>query len=664
MVAVDPWRIVILDATGSALLTEATRRPGVDGAGGGPLGFQAGDRAPRRRWRSGPVRELPSPDNEIPPASGGWWHATHVTSEQRHDRRYGATLATDDPSGRELRLEVETLDEGTVAVRAEVAGRTDDVEAVGHGFVARDGERFLGFGERSHTVGVDHGVIENYVGEGPYQTHEYPFLTGIVPPWGIRQRLDATYFPVPWVLSTAGYGLLIDRDELSYVRLRTDAEDRWSIEAEATRLDYRLFAGPTPLEALERFTAATGRQPEVPRWFFGPWYQTGHANHVPPAEETRQLSVLRTAGAPMSAAETHCRYLPLGEDRGHEDEERERVAFFHAEGLATVSYLNPLVGVDYAEVWGPAAEEGVLQRTDQGDPYTFEAYAGGRVPPTTLEAQFDFTHPAAADHLEVVAERMIAAGHDGWMEDFGEFTPLDAVGADGSTGPAGHNRYPTYFHAAAAAVAARLESRHGRRLARFVRSGWTGTAAVVPIMWGGDPTTSWGYDGLASAVIEGLSAGASGIGMWGSDVGGFLSTADQLTPELLRRWIQFAALTPVMRTKAGGIELPAYRRPQIWDDDILPTWRRWASLHTQLNDYLMAAHATYRRTGRPIMSALELAEPGEPLYARRDDQYLLGRDLLVAPVIEPGCARRSVVVPDGRWIDLFRRCASTTGSGA
>jgi hypothetical protein len=153
--------------------------------------------------------------------------------------------------------------------------------------------------------------------------------------------------------------------------------------------------------------------------------------------------------------------------------------------------------------------------------------------------------------------------------------------------------------------------------------------------------------------VEGLSAGASGVGMWGSDTGGFFSTEDRLTPELLRRWIQFSALTPVMRTKSSGIEIPPYQRPQIWDTDILPTWRRWASLHTQLNDYLMAAHGVYRRTGRPIMAALELVYPDEPVVAGTADQYLLGENLLVAPIIEPACTHRSVVIPEGKWVDLW-----------
>jgi alpha-glucosidase len=480
-----------------------------------------------------------------------------------------------------------------------------------------------------------------------------------VPPWGIRNRPDAAYFPLPWVLSTRGYGLSIDQDDLSYVRLRADASDRWSIEAEAARLSYTVYAGPAPLDALRRYTAATGRQPAPARWFFGPWYQSGHANHVPLEEERRQLDAL--GGAPASVVETHCRYLPLGEDRGHEEEERARTALFHSRGLAALSYINPLVGAEYAEAYEPAARAGVLQRDRSGRPYLFRAYAGGRVPPHTEETQYDFRSPRATPLWARIAERIVAAGYDGWMEDFGEYTPLDAVASDGSTGVAAHNRYPTDYHRAAAAAAGELEQRYGRRLARFVRSGWTGTAAVAPIVWGGDPTTSWGFDGLASALLEGLSMGASGVAMWGSDTGGFMSTLDRLTPELLRRWIQFAAFCPVMRTKAGGIEIPAYGRPQIWDPEVLPTWRRWARWHTRLNDHLMAAHDAYRATGRPIMCALELVHPE---LGPVSDQYLLGEHLLVAPVLEPGCTTRRVVLPAGRWMDLFDPTRSFTGPGA
>ncbi len=634
---------VLVDASGPA------------GSPLGSVGFQTAGSG-RQVWRGGPVRSGPgSGDEEAPPATG-WHHAVAVLSAKAGPEGFEADLATDDPYGRRVRLVAQVVGEGSIAVTASVVGEGSDVVAMGQGFVARPAERFTGFGERSDACLRVSGLVEHYVGEGPWQEHEYPFLAGAVPPWGYRQRADATYFPVPWVLSTAGYGVLVDNDEVSYVRLRTEDADAWSLEVEATDLRYSVVAGPRPLDALARMTELAGRQPAPERWWFGPWFQTGHASHVEGAEEARQLARLRAERAPVSAAETHCRFLPVGAHRGFEAAEAERAARFHTEGLASVSYLSALLSTDFDELWEPARHSGALQRRADGSVCAFEGHVGDRQPPIVEEAQLDFSAEAGRRLFAEVAGQLVAAGHDGWMEDFGEYTPLDAV-VGGRTGTAGHNAYPRDYHRGAGRVAEDLEGapgRHGQRLARFSRSGWSRTAAFVPLVWGGDPTCGWGFDGLRSAVTEGLTMGASGVALWGSDTGGFVSSLDRLTPELLCRWIQFSAFSPLMRTKSSGIEAPPYRRPQIWDDEVVGHWRRWAAFHTQLNDYLLAAHATYRTTGRPLMTHLGLVWPEEEGALRAEDQYLFGPDLLVAPVLAPGATERSLWVPPGSWLVLWQ----------
>lgn len=555
-----------------------------------------------------------------------------------------------DADGSPLALMEVTVEDSTVGVT--VTATAAGAGAVAQDFVAAPGERWCGFGERSDRWLVERGVVEWYVGEGPYQPEEYEIISLVVLPWALRDRRDASYFPLPWVLSTAGYGLLVETDEVGYARFRTESEDRWSVETGARSLSWRMLPGPSALDALACLGRRTGRQPAPERWWFGPWYQTGHANHVPLEEEHRQLAALRQAGAAASAAETHCRYLPLGEDRGWEADERARTAHFHSEGLAVLGYLSAFCGEEHTEAWSDAVGTGALQRRATGEPYTFDAYVGDRQPPIIREGQYDFAGPAGGAAWGRVASRLVDAGYDGWMEDFGEYTALDALGGDGSSGTGAHNRYPTQYHGAAAEQAGALEGGSGRRLARFVRSGWTGTAAVAPVVWGGDPTCGWGFDGLASAVVELLSMAASGVSMWGSDTGGFFSGRQRLDAELLVRWIQFSSCCPVMRTKSSGVELPHYRRPQIWDDDIAPQWAHWSVWHTRLNDYLMAAHATYRTTGRPIACPLPLLHAGLPGGAL-DDEYLLGPDLLVAPVLAPGASARPVTFPPGTWIDLW-----------
>ena len=139
-------------------------------------------------------------------------------------------------------------------------------------------------------------------------------MKGVIPPWGYRPRPDATYYPIPWLLSSRGYGVL-DRDD---VTSRFDLRgSRWTVASDGASLHLAFFAGPTPAAALARFTRDTGRQPApAAPWAYGPWFQTGQPSKVPLKEEAGFLAKLRRAHAPVSAAETQMRYLPCGLDRG------------------------------------------------------------------------------------------------------------------------------------------------------------------------------------------------------------------------------------------------------------------------------------------------------------------------------------------------------------
>ena len=267
----------------------------------------------------------------------------------------------------------------------------------------------------------------------------------------------------------------------------------------------------------------------------------------------------------------------------------------------------------------------------------------------------------------------VGDGADGWMEDFGESTPPAIAGHDGSTGSAAHNRYPRDYHCALQRIAAEVTT---RPLVRFQRSGWTGAARCADVVWGGDPTTVWGFDGLSSAVTQLLSSGVSGISRWGTDIGGYNSFGagidlkpgatedEQLTRELLVRWIEFGALAPVMRTKRSGLAIPGYTRPQVFDPAQLGVWRRLTELHAQLNDYLRAADDDHRASGLPIARHLALAYPEQARARSADDEYMLGPSLLAAPVTRPGARERSVWLPPGRWVDWWRSTTFDKRSGA
>ena len=597
-------------------------------------------------------RELPIAFRD----QSGWHGATRAEEVRREGQTLLATLATDDPLGRTIALRIFPDAEGVIALEAGAEGAS----AMRVGFEAPDGERHLGFGERSNGVDLRGTEVESYVGEGTYQPEERPFISAFVPAWSMRHRDDATYFPMPWLLSTRGFGVLVDNTETSRFALANQRADAWHVEVDAAGMGLRVFAGPRPADVVRRLTERIGRQPQPGApWFFGPWFQTGQPNQVP--QERDYLKTLQDADAPVSAAETHMRYLPCGAHATRRDAERERTAYFHSRGLATLTYFQEKICATYSGAFDAARERDALIERATGEPYVYPAYLGEETPPSRPMGLIDFTAPRAQELYDLLLQDAVDDGHDGWMEDFGESMPPDGRASDGTTGARHHNVYPVGYHRAGQSFADRAP----RPLARFTRSGWTGVHPYTPIVWGGDPTTGWGFDGLESAVYNALGMGLSGISTWGSDIGGFFALGtNRLTPELLIRWIQFGAVSTVMRTKAGGVAVPQKERPQIWDPEILPQWRRWARLHTQLHPYLAAATDRYGRIGMPVMAHLALAFPGDERAEAREDEFLFGPDLLAAPVLKPGATERELYLPRGRWVDLWRSARYDEQSGA
>lgn len=628
-VEAEPWHMRFFDAEGRELLVEH-RDTGESPLG--PVGFFLGEAPPANPALPPARRDQPQ---AAPARAGGWTHASRLLREWRDGAQWYGEVATENPN---VRLEIGARPEGAGVISVRVRPLTPlPVQAVSIGFEAGPEERFYGFGERSNAVAQRGRAMEHYVGEGPYQNNEYPLVMQFVPPWGIRWRKDATYFPIPWLLSSRGYGVLVDNDALSYHRL--DQPSGWSVETEDRELRFRVFAGPTPADVLARFSEAVGRQPRpYAPWFFGPWVQ--------PDRDSR-IAELVGADVPASVTATYTHYLPCGDQLRTAVPERDRTRALNLLGTAVHTYFNPMVCVAYEPVYSQAVAAQVLMKTRTGEPYVYN-YSGSTI---FRVSQFDFAAPGALSFYGRLVEAALADGHEGWMEDFGEYTPLDAVAADGLSGSALHNRYARDYHCGIHQVVRTLR----KPIARFVRSGWTGSAACSPIVWNGDPTTSFDFDGLESAIYNGLSMGLSGVGIWGSDIGGFFALgANELTPELLDRWVAFGAMSPVMRTQANGFSVPPRVRPQVWDPPHLPIWRRYAKLRTQLWPYVQAAAEEYYNSGLPLMRHHLLTDAEDPRAVARDDQYLFGPDLLVAPVYRAGATERTLYLPKGPWVEWWR----------
>jgi len=636
-VETDPWDLTFTDAAGVPVLAEATS--GIGEPGG--LSVQTAD---------------------------GWAVPMRVLrSKRRGRRRVRLDVETNDPSGLRLSVDVRAAGRGIIAVRARPLGDAVDVTAFGVGFDLAAGERLFGAGERP--TGVDHRgtTLEAYVADGPYREIERQIVSLFVPEPGFRFRDDATYFPIPWVLSSRGVGVLVDNDETSYFDFGDVAATRWGVRVTGAFVEdvssapppsefgFRVFAGPTPADALARFTKVVGRQPPPGApWVLGPWVQlTGSLE-----DRLAQMDVLREAGAPTSVVQTYTHYLPCGSHVGNESRERMLVDALHGTGVAVTTYFNPMICESYEPRFSEAVGAGALTLDETGAPLVYD-YTGSTI---FRVGQFDFSAKAGRRFYGRLLHEAIDAGYDGWMEDFGEYTPLTAMTHDGLTGSAHHNRYVRDYHCAAWDTVRRVK----RPVVRFQRSGWTGAAACAQVVWNGDPTTDWGYDGLTSALWGGLGMGLSGVSLWGSDIGGFFALGDaSLTPELLMRWVQLGVVSGVMRTQSNGFALPTDKvRPQVFDPPQLANWTRWAQWRTQLYPYLAAAAAEYGRSGLPIMRHMVLEWPDDSEATGRHDQMLFGPDLLAAPILAPDVREREVYLPAGDWVDLWRSGVWDSVAGA
>ena len=632
-ITASPWRMRFEDTNGAEILSESP------GSGDGPKGTIGIFPGPPAEGSGGQAALSPLEMGEpaTPPhRDSGWIRATELVSFEMEGEVWHGTVATTDD---EWTIHVRAVAAGDGEISISVEAEGGQVQASSVAFESPENERFVGFGERGNSVNQAGSVIENYVAEGPYQDSEYPLINVLVPPQGVRWRPDTSYFPIPWLLSSRGYGVLLDNDELSYYRLGSVTSESWGLEVESQKMQFTVFAGPTPAAALMRFSATLGRQPNnYAPWFFGPWVQ--------PDRDSR-IDELRDVDVPTSVTATYTHYFPCGSQRGREDAMIARTAARNAAGTAVHTYFNPMICVDYQPEFDTAEAMGALLKSSSGETYLYDYQTST----TFTVSQFDFSAPQSVAAYQVHTDEAIAHGYEGWMEDFGEYTPLDAVSADGITGTAFHNRYARDYHCGVAAATAKVTA----PLARFARSGWTGSAACSPIVWGGDPTTGFGFDGLESSIYQALSMGTSGVGIWGSDIGGFFAfNPNYLSAELFDRWIAFGALTPIMRSQKDGINATPFDRPHLWDPEHLPVWRKYAKLHTQLYPYIQAAAEEYYKTGMPIMRHHLLTNPEDSNAHGRDDQYLFGPNILVAPVISEGALARSLYLPGGDWIEWWR----------
>ncbi|HEX2910718.1 MAG TPA: TIM-barrel domain-containing protein [Chloroflexia bacterium] len=559
------------------------------------------------------------------------------------------------------------------------------VQAVRLNFSERPGD-FYGLGERfnhlnQRGLSPDIQVYEEYKNQGA-----------------------RTYFPIPFGFSPEGYGLFLDTSAYARFYLPEIGASCCEVEWPGRDLSLFFFCGE-PVRVLQAFTGLTGRPELPPDWIYTPWMSGNEWNSQATVMERVNKSAELNIPAGVVVIEAwadettfyawnDAEYAPRDPATpprladfafpvdGHWPDPKGMIDELHERGIKVILWQIPvlksfediersmaerseagqkpqLAGLEQHRLdVAYALEKGFVVMNADGAPY--------RNPGIWFNGAFvlDVTNPAARQWwMERRAYLVQEMGVDGFKTDGGEHLwGRDLRFTDGRTGAELINAYPALYSRMYYDALQQWRGTGEDRGITFSRAGFSGSQ-LAPCHWAGDENST--FAAFRHSIVAGLSAGLSGIPFWGWDIGGFSGPLPGA--ELYLRGAGMALFCPIMQYHS---EYYAHRRPlrdrtpwNIAEQNGAPwlveAYARLAQLRLELVPYLAQAGRESARTGEPMMRALVLDWPQDPECRYIEDQYMLGKRYLVAPVVEEGAESRNVYLPEGRWRDWWETRASS-----
>lgn len=530
-------------------------------------------------------------------------------------------------------------------------------------FNIEENEKFFGMGERYSNIQYRGLNLDNYV------YNQY------------RDQGLKTYLPVPFTISSEGYGIYLDTPLYSIFRFGTEKSDILEIETEFNRDEQKigliLFCG-TPKEIVSSFSKITGMPRMVPRWALGLWMSSNNwdserevlsqvnsaIKYKIPAtvmvleqwSDEATFYIFNDAQYDLKDGSDALLYSDFKfEEWGRWQNPKGMTDYLHRQGLKLILWQAPVMkymdGISHAqrdEDERVMLKMGYHVKKRDGRPYRvpyYEWFKGSLVP--------DFTSEAAAGWWMKKREYLLTdVGIDGFKTDGGEcIYSDDTVFSNGKSGKEMRNLYPNAYINSFYDYANLLRKNDA---VTFSRAGYTG-AQAVPIHWAGDERST--FEAFRASINAGLSSGMSGIVFWGWDIGGF--NGEIPTAELYIRSTQMAVFCPVMQYHAET--RGEYNRDRTpWNiasrtncPEVLDIFKKYTNLRMNLLPYIYNEGKTSVNTGIPMMRSMFMQYPFDENCTEEATQYFFGEDLLIAPVIYEGERGREVYLPEGSWCELF-----------
>lgn len=569
-------------------------------------------------------------------------------------------------------LRADTGEELLAETRSHFAGpRTRSFKALASGswrleaqFLAYENESFWGMGQPQHGAMDLKGVSTTL----------------------LQQNAHAV---IPFVVSSRGYGFLWNNPATGRAEFARNVT-RWTAEATGG-LDYWITAGDSPAEILRSYVRATGLSPDVPDWVLGFWQcKLRYRN------QEELLSVAR---------EYKRRALPLscividffawtrqGEwrfDPKDWPDPEAMVAELAEMGVEVMVSIWPTVSASSIH-YRQMTEEGLLLGTERGIPAIIpfpdkDPFGAG------FFTYYDAFNPAArAFHWDLVRRNYLDKGiRHFWLDACEpEMRPAHPENIRTALGNGAEMlcAYPLVHEAGYREGLTQVGAADGVLLCR---SAWAGSQRHGVILWSGDVWSDWAW--FRAQIPAGLHAGMAGMGWWTTDIGGFYDGhgGSAAFRDLLVRWFEFGVFSPICRLHGfrvpDDIPPPAPGEPVTYGQDTFNIFTDtggsnevWSfgpevetvlvellGLRERLRPYLETVFATYAATGDPVMAPLFYHHPDQRDLFDRADAYMLGPDILVAPVLEAGATARPVALPAGEdWVHAWTGIAYSGGTTA
>jgi alpha-D-xyloside xylohydrolase len=465
-----------------------------------------------------------------------------------------------------------------------------------------------------------------------------------------------TQISIPFLLSSKGYGFIwnnpaVGRAELSMTHT--------SFYAEYTKqIDYVIFAGETPADLVTHYSTLTGTAPKMPEFATGFWQ-----SKLRYYSQEDLLSVAREykrRNLPISVMVADFYHWPATGDWKFNPE-------FWPDPAAMIEELDSM-GIELVvSVWPTLSPQSENYEEFRRRNYTIRPENGVNL---FLEASddltyVDVTHPGARKALwSKLKENYFDLGvRQFWLDEAEpEIEPLEYhnIRYYGGNGLEISSLYPYYL--SKTIFEGQVESGQ-TEIINLTRSGWIGSQRLAAILWSGDIRGD--FPTLRKHIKAGLNIGLTGIPWWTTDIGGFWADprVDGYT-EVLIRWFQFAAFSPVMRihgvnqpTKELEGQLVGTGAPnEVWSfgEEAYVILSHYLDIRERLRPYIQKHMDIASENGTPVMRPLFYDFPDDQKSYTIEDQYMFGPDILVAPVLEAGAKSRAVYFPAGsNWKDAL-----------